>query len=164
MVSILIVLPLLRLKIILTAYDGSISVGFVDEDNEYIHVGIWLPMRIVRAHVRGQRRPPRESLFADGVFTFVRSFARVRSSVSRKGTRIAERFGTPRILTAVWFLPSMYPHVHVQRRALSDVMYVSVCVQQYTETASEYLDERLSATFSDTYKRSFACVYAHVPQ
>jgi hypothetical protein len=83
-------------------------------------------MRIVRAHVRGQRRSPRESLFADGVFALVRSFARVRSSVSRKGTRIAERFGTSRILTAVRFLSSVYPHVYVQRRALYDVMCISL--------------------------------------
>ena len=87
-------------------------------------------MRIVRAHVCGQRRSPCESLFADGVFTLVRTFARVRSSVSRKGTRISERFGTPRILTAVRFLSSVYPHVYVQRRTLTNGLCVSVWVQQ----------------------------------
>ena len=86
MVPSLIALPFLRLKIILTADGGSIRVGFLNEDNEYIHVGIWLPMRIVRAHVRSQCRSPRESLFADRVFTLVRTFACVRSSMSRKGT------------------------------------------------------------------------------
>lgn len=113
MVRSLIALPLLRLKIIFTAHDGLIRVGLVNENNEYIHVGIWLPIRIVRAHVRSQCRSPRERLFADGIFTLVRTFACVRSSVSRKGTRIAERLGTPRILAAVWFLSRVYPHVYV---------------------------------------------------
>ena len=113
MVPSLIVLPLLRLEIVLTAHDGPIRVGFINENKEYIHVGIWLPMRIVCAHVRSQCRSPRESLLADGVFTLVRTFACVGSSVSRKGARIAERLGTPRILAAVWFLSRVYPHVYV---------------------------------------------------
>ena len=121
-------------------------------------------MRIVCAHVRSQCRSPRESLFTDGVFTLVWTFACVRSSVSRKRTRVTERLGTPRILAAVWFLSSVYPHVYVQRRALSDIVCASACVQQYAEKVSEYLDECLSATFSNTYKRSFTGVYAHVPE
>ena len=161
MVPSFIALPLLRLEIILTAHGGSIRVNFVNGNNKYIHVGIWLPMRIMRAHVCSQCRSSRERLFADGVFTLVWTFSGVRSSVSCKGTRIAECLGTPRILAAVWFLSSVYPHVYVQRRALSDVVCVSVCVQQYTE---KYLDKCLPATFSSTYKRSFTGVYAHVPE
>jgi hypothetical protein len=51
-------------------------------NDENAHIRVWLPMRIVCAHVRGQRRSPGECLLADGILAFVWTFARVRSSVS----------------------------------------------------------------------------------
>jgi len=77
------------------------------------HVGIWFPMGIVRAHVRGQRRSPRERLLADGILALVWTFACMCSSVPRKRTRVTKRLVTPGILAAVRFLPSVYTHMYI---------------------------------------------------
>ena len=90
-------------------------------NDENAHVGVWLPMRIVRAHMGSQRRSPSECLFAEGILALVRTFASVRSSVPRKRARVTKRLVTSRILAAVRFLPSVYPHMYVQCGTLSDM-------------------------------------------
>jgi hypothetical protein len=113
------------------------------------------------AHMCSQRRSPGKSLFADGILALVWTFAGVRSSVPCKRARVAERLVTSRILAAVWFLPSVYPHMYIQCRALR--IRISLHAAG-TENMSEYLNELLPATWLNAFKWSLASVYAYVSE
>jgi hypothetical protein len=111
-----------------------------------------------------QRRSPGERLFADGVLALVWTFACMSSSVPRKRARVAERLVTSRILAPVRFLPSVYPHMYVQRGALLDMR---ICISLHvagTGNMSEYLNEPLPATWLSAYKWPLASVYAYVSE